>query len=91
VGLERPAARGQRGTAEIATQVRVAVGGVEASVGRASGGRGEEPLEIADPVAPIATRVDAVIAETPGVAPCADRVRVNTEQASGLGDGQGRV
>ena len=51
----------------------------------------EEPLEVTQPIAPIAPRVDAVEAQTSGVAPGADRVRMHAEQPRGLGDGECRV
>jgi hypothetical protein len=54
------------------------------------GGR-QEPLEIADPIAPVAARVDPVIPQSPGVAPGADGVRMHAEHACRLGDGQGRI
>ena len=54
-------------------------------------GGGEEPLEVAQPVAPVAARVDPVVAKPAGVAPGPDRVRVHAEEASGLRHGEGRV
>ena len=54
-------------------------------------GGGQEPLEVAQPVAPVAARVDPVVAQPAGVAPRPDRVRVHAEQPGGLGDRQGRV
>ena len=61
------------------------------AAGRVRLGRGEEPLQVAEPVAPVAPRVDPEVAEPPGVAPGPDRVRVHAEQPGGLGDRQGRV
>ena len=61
----------------------------------ALGGRGlrrrEEALEITEAIAPVSARVDPVIPEPAGVAPGADRVRVDTKQPGGLGDRQGRI
>jgi hypothetical protein len=54
-------------------------------------GRGQEPLEVTQPVAAIAAGVDPEVAQPPGVAPCPDRVRVHAEQPGGLGDRQGRI
>ena len=50
------------------------------------GGR-EEPLEVAQPVAPIAAWVDPVVAQTPRIAPGPDRVRMNAKKARSLRDG----
>jgi len=60
-------------------------------LGRPRGCRGEKPLEVADAIPPVAPRVDSVIAKPTGIAPGANRVRMNTQKASGLGDGEGRV
>ena len=54
-------------------------------------GRGEEPLQVAEPVAAVAARVDPVVAKAAGVAPCPDRVRVDAEQAGGLRDREGGI
>ena len=54
-------------------------------------GRGQEALEVTEPVAPVAARVDPVVAQPAGVAPRPDRVRVHAEEPGGLGDRQGRV
>ena len=51
----------------------------------------EEPLQVAEPIPPVAARVDPVEAQPSRVAPRTDRVRVHAEQTRGLGDGQGRV
>ena len=40
-------------------------------------GGGEEALQVADPIAPIAPRIDPVVAEPAGIAPRPDRVRVD--------------
>ena len=62
-----------------------------ATFGRADLRRGQEPLEIAQPVAPVAARVDPVVAQAPGIAPRPHRVRMHAEQACRLGHGEGRV
>ncbi len=54
-------------------------------------GRCQEALEIAQPVAAVAARVDPVVAQPAGVAPRADRVRMDAKQPSGLGDRQRRI
>jgi hypothetical protein len=54
-------------------------------------GRGQEALEVAEAVAPVAALVDAVEAQPPLVAPGADRVGVDAEQACRLRDGERRV
>ena len=59
-------------------------------LGAALGG-GQESLQVAQPIAPVAARIDPVVAQPAGVAPGADRVGVDAEQAGGLGDGQRRV
>jgi hypothetical protein len=64
---------------------------VERTVDRPTGGGCKEALEITHAIAAITTRVDPVVAKAPGIAPRPDRVRMNAEQSSGLGDGQGRV
>ena len=51
----------------------------------------EEALEVAHPVAPIAARVDPVVAQPAGVAPRADRVRVHAQDLGGARHGQCRV
>ena len=48
-------------------------------------------LEVAQAVAPVAARVDPVVAQPAGVAPGADRVRMHAEQRGRLRDGQRRV
>ena len=58
---------------------------------RAGLGGGQEPLEVAQPVAPVAARIDPVVAQPAGVAPGPDRVRMHAKQPGGLGDRQGRV
>ena len=54
-------------------------------------GRGEEALEIAEPVAAVAARVDPVVAQAAGVAPGPDRVRMHAEQAGGLRHREGGI
>ena len=54
-------------------------------------GRREEALQVTEAVAPVASRVDPVIAQPASVAPGSDRVRVHPQQACSLGDGQGRI
>jgi hypothetical protein len=54
-------------------------------------GRRQEPLEVAQAVAAIATGVDPEVTEPPGVAPGPDRVRVHAKQPRGLGDRKGGV
>ena len=51
----------------------------------------EEPLEVAQPVAPVPALVDAVEAEPARLAPGPHRVRVHAEDPRRLGDGQGGV
>ncbi len=65
--------------------------GLRRAVHRPGLGGGQEPLQVTDPVAPIATRIDPVVPKPPGVAPCPDRVRVDAQQPGGLGDRQGGV
>ena len=55
---------------------------------RSAGRRGQEALQITQPVAAIAARVDAVVAQPPRVAPGPHRVRMHAEQACSLGHGQ---
>ena len=62
---------------------------VVARVGRLR--RGEEPLEVAQPVAAVTTRIDPVVAKPALVAPGPDRVRVDAQQPGGLRHGQGGV
>ncbi len=52
---------------------------------------GQESLEVAQPVAPIATRVDPVVAQAARVAPRPDRVRVNAQKPGGLCDREGCI
>ena len=78
----RPAAPGPPS----ARRAPAAVGG---HAGRLGGG--EESLEIAHPIAPIAARIDPVVAQPALIAPRADRVRVDAQDPGGLGHGQGRV
>ena len=58
------------------------------AVDRAGLGRREEALEIAQPVASVAARVDPVVAQPARVTPGPDRVRMDAKQPSGLGDRQ---
>ena len=57
---------------------------------RLLGGR-QEALEIAEPIAAVAPRVDAVEAKPSLVAPRPDRVRVDAQEACRLRDGERRV
>ena len=50
-----------------------------------------EALKITESIAPVASRVDPVVAQPARVAPRADRVRMHTKELGGLGDRQGRV
>ncbi len=84
-GRER--GRGQRRASPARREDRRRCGEVE----RADLGRGEEPLEVAHPVAAVTALVDPVVAEAAGITPGPDRVRVHAKEACGLGDGQGRV
>ena len=70
-----------------------AAGRAPAAVGVDAGrlGGGQEPLEVAHPIAPIAARIDPVVAESALVAPGADRVRMDAQDPGGLRHGQGRV
>ena len=61
------------------------------AVGGAGLGRGQEALEVTQPVAAVAARVDPVVAQPAGVAPGPDRVRMHAKQPGGLGDRQGRI
>ena len=54
-------------------------------------GRGEEALEVAEPVAPVAARVDPVVAQPAGVAPRPHRVRMHAEEAGGLRHREGGI
>ena len=58
---------------------------------RALRGVREEALEIAQPIAAIDARVDPVLAETPGVAPRADRVGMDAQHQCRARDGQRRI
>ncbi len=51
----------------------------------------EEPLEVAQPVAPVAARVDPVIAKPTLIAPRPDGVGVDAEQSGRLGHGKGGI
>ena len=62
-----------------------------ARIGRVDLGGREEPLEVAQPVASIASWIDPVVAQPTRIAPGPDRVRVHAEQACRLGHGKGRV
>ena len=64
--------------------------GVAPSASAGLGG-GQEALEVTEPVASVASRVDPVVAQPAGVAPRSDRVRVHAKQPGGLGDREGRV
>jgi hypothetical protein len=59
-------------------------------LGRGGDRRTQELVQVAGPIAPIAARVDAQEREDPAVAPRADRVGMDAEDARGLPDGQGR-
>jgi hypothetical protein len=61
------------------------------AVGRVGLGGCHEALQVTESVAAVASRVDPVVAQAPGVAPCPDRVRVHAKKPGGLGDRQGRV
>ena len=54
-------------------------------------GRIHEPLQIAEPVAAVAARIDPVIAQPALIAPRPDGVRVDAEQSSRLGHAKGRI
>ena len=54
-------------------------------------GCGEEALEVAQTVPTITPGIDPVVAQTTGIAPGADRVRMHAKQSGCLGDRQGRV
>ena len=51
----------------------------------------EEALEVAEAVATVAARVDAVVAQPTGIAPGPDGVRVHAEDLGGARHRQGRV
>ena len=53
--------------------------------------RGEEPLQVTEPIASVTAGVDPVVPQTTGVAPRANGVRVDPEHVRRLGDGQGGV
>jgi hypothetical protein len=57
----------------------------------AAGKRGQEPLEVAQPVAAVAAGVDPVVPQAAGVTPGTDRVRVDAQDVCGARDGQRRV
>ena len=61
------------------------------AVGRDAFRGREEPLEVSQAIAPIASGVDPVVAQATRVAPCSDRVRVDAQKPRGFGDRQGRV
>ena len=84
----RPRAAALEPRPAVAAPRRSGVGG---ALGQAALGRGEEALEVAQPVAAVAAGVDPVVAEPAGVGPCPDRVRVHAQEPRGLGDRQGRV
>ena len=52
---------------------------------------GKEPLEVALSVAPISARIDAVVAQSAGVAPGSDGIRVHAEHIGRTRDGERRV
>ena len=54
-------------------------------------GRGHEPLEVAEPVPSVAPGVDPEIAQPALIAPRPDGVRVDAEQSSRLGYGEGGI
>ena len=61
-------------------------------IGRPSRRRGaQESLKIAEPVAPVAARVDPVVAQATLVAPRTDRVRMDAEEAGRLRHRKGRI
>ena len=64
---------------------------VDGRADRRSLGRIHEPLQIAEPVAAVAARVDPVIAQPALIAPRPDGVRVDAEQSSRLGHAKGRI
>ena len=85
LGAERIRRQDERATPSAA---RWQAGGERGRVVDAALSRREEPLQIPEPVASVAPRIDAVVAQSAGVAPRTDRVRVHPQQARGLGDGQ---
>jgi hypothetical protein len=58
---------------------------------RPLGRAGEEALEVAQPVATVAARVDPVVAQAAGVAPGANRVRMDAQDMGSSGDAERRV
>ncbi len=92
LGVERVAARGCQPVASSPGEARCGgrVHGAPAAPRAGGGGRytldgaglggGQEPLQVTDPVAAIATRVDPVVAQAPGVTPRPDGVRVDAQQ-----------
>ena len=54
-------------------------------------GRRQESLQVAHPVATVAARVDPVVAQAPGIAPGAHRVRMDTEEAGSLRHREGGI
>ena len=64
--------------------------GVRFVQGQVFGGR-QEPLQVTQSIAPVAARIDPVVAQPAGIAPGADRVRVDAQEPGSLGHGQGGV
>jgi len=63
-----------------------------AALGAIGAGQGrDEALQVADSIAPVTARVDPVIAQPPGIAPGADRIRMDAKDVRGPGDGERRV
>ena len=82
----RPDRRDRRGP----TRRREKPSAIPGANGACLGGR-EEPLQVAEPIASIAARIDPVVAQTARVAPRTDRVRMHAEHSRGLRDGECRV
>ena len=87
-GRRRSVVRRDRGAA--APSDRGCDGRAGRAVGRVLGG-GEEPLEVPEPVAAVAARIDPVVAQPAGIAPRPDGVRVDAQQAGGLRHREGGI
>ena len=87
----RRAEPGGRGGVDAATASPRPARDRRGAVGQPGLGGGQEALQVTETVAPVASRVDPVVAQPARVAPRSDRVRMHAEQPGGLGDRQGRV
>ena len=89
--VQRPPIRGRPGQMTAAPASGTGHARSARRVARPEFGRREESLQVPEAIPAVAARVDPVIAQSTGVAPGPDRVRVHPQQAGSLGDGQGRI